>query len=71
MSYEEPSPVNLGRKRGNFIGIAGVTERETWDDLSQPGGRALSLWLTPENHASGKNFWVSTYATNRGNNDHW
>lgn len=67
MSYEDPSPIDINIKRTSFISLGGVTERVSWDDLTAPGGRALSLWLTPE--TTGFNFWASTYATNRNNND--
>jgi hypothetical protein len=47
-SYEDPSLGDLGNKRGSYTGLAGITERTSWEDMSAPGGRSLSLWLTPE-----------------------
>jgi hypothetical protein len=28
--------------------MGGVTEKASFEDMGAPGGRSLSLWLTPE-----------------------
>jgi hypothetical protein len=47
-SYEDPSSGDLGNKRGSYTALGGVTERTSFEDMGAPGGRSLSLWLTPE-----------------------
>jgi len=49
--------------------MGGITERASFEDMGAPGGRSLSLWLTPE--TQGRNLHATTYATNRNNNNHW
>ena len=56
-------------KRSSYTPLGGVTERTTYEDASVPGSRALGVWLTPE--SAGRALHVSTYATNRNNNNDW
>lgn len=66
-SYNDPKKMPIEQTRANWLGMAGITEKDDYCDWTQYYSRTLALFYRPYAASPIPAYHFTTYATNKNN----